>query len=179
MKKLSQINESIWSDMQDRSTGVQVRKEDELPEHMIHWIQNHLKSMVNSYVYFEKSIPSHITIDDFKYYIQHNYWFTDKDEKAMFAYVQRNWNQNKNFNKEINTLFNDELKKIDDIGFKKEPSKSICQTLDDWWSEYDDPGEILFDILGFDEEPEDKWDEIWDDCVDWEQKLKIYVDKTN
>lgn len=30
MKRLSQINESIWSDIQDKSTGEQVRKEDNI-----------------------------------------------------------------------------------------------------------------------------------------------------
>ena len=29
MKKLSNIKESIWSDMQDRSTGDKIRKEDD------------------------------------------------------------------------------------------------------------------------------------------------------
>ena len=34
MKKLSKITESIWSDIQDRSTGDNVRKEDEFKKYL-------------------------------------------------------------------------------------------------------------------------------------------------
>lgn len=45
MKKLSKITESIWSDMQDRSTGEKIRKEDDIDLLDVNEIVNYIKKL--------------------------------------------------------------------------------------------------------------------------------------
>ena len=49
MKKLSKIVESLWSDLQDRSSGDVVRKEDIKPQDYEHWWKNILIDIVPKY----------------------------------------------------------------------------------------------------------------------------------
>ncbi len=69
MKKLSKITESIWSDMQDRSTGETVRKEDIITtnEDLRNKIQELYKEQGEGDTLDVSSLTNTIKCDDFAY----------------------------------------------------------------------------------------------------------------
>ena len=65
MLKLSQITESVWSDIQDRSTGDQIRKEDDIKikwNEMDYTLQQAVKSFLNKCGLDESDIR--VTVED-------------------------------------------------------------------------------------------------------------------
>lgn len=61
MKKLSNITESIWSDMQDRSSGEKIRQEDDVNRLDIYGLKEYLE---NNYIKHEKSFRGKLDIID-------------------------------------------------------------------------------------------------------------------
>ena len=59
MKKLSKISESIWSDMQDRSTGKNLRKEDDDSNKDIFDVESYLKTIYESIELAGSRTPSY------------------------------------------------------------------------------------------------------------------------
>lgn len=70
MKKLSNITESIWSDMQDRSSGEKIRQEDDVNRLDIYGLKEYLE---NNYIKHEKSFRGKLRIIEIDYidYIKH------------------------------------------------------------------------------------------------------------
>ena len=66
MRKLSKITESIWSDIQDRSSGDTVRKENQ-------WIMDLIKEFIERHNLEEKDY--HINIPDYFFQIQITIFF--------------------------------------------------------------------------------------------------------
>ena len=65
MLKLSQITESVWSDIQDRSTGDQIRKEDDMKikwNEMDYTLQQAVKSFLEKCKLDESDIR--VTVED-------------------------------------------------------------------------------------------------------------------
>ena len=83
--------ESIWSDMQDRSAGDTVRKEDEMNDYDFLMLRKTAKMFRNSYVYRGN------TCDDFIKYIERrkeeHFWTSVSDEvyDKVIRFVQKNW----------------------------------------------------------------------------------------
>ena len=69
MKKLSQITESIWSDIQDRSMGKTVREEDKIftNEELKNKIQKLYKEQGEGETLDVSSLTNSIKCDDFSY----------------------------------------------------------------------------------------------------------------
>lgn len=59
MKRLSQITESIWSDIQDRSTGKKLRKEDDDSNKDIFDVESYLKTIYESIELAGSRTPSY------------------------------------------------------------------------------------------------------------------------
>ena len=87
----SKTNESIWSDMQDRSAGETVRKEDEMNDYDFLMLRKTAKMFRNSYAYRGN------TCDNFIKYIERrkeeHFWTSVSDEvyDKVIRFVQKNW----------------------------------------------------------------------------------------
>ena len=85
------MNESIWSDMQDRSSGDIVRKEDEMNDYDFLMLRKTAKMFRNSYAYRGN------TCDNFIKYIERrkeeHFWTSVSDEvyDKVIRFVQKNW----------------------------------------------------------------------------------------
>ena len=85
------VNESIWSDMQDRSAGETVRKEDEMNDYDFLMLRKTAKMFRNSYAYRGN------TCDNFIKYIERrkeeHFWTSVSDEvyDKVIRFVQKNW----------------------------------------------------------------------------------------
>ena len=87
----SKTNESIWSDMQDRSAGDVVRKEDEMNDDDFLMLRETAKMFRNSYA------SRRNTCDNFIKYIERrkeeHFWTNVSDEAydKVIRFVQKNW----------------------------------------------------------------------------------------
>ena len=87
----SKTNESIWSDMQDRSAGDVIRKEDEMNDDDFLMLRETAKMFRNSYA------SRRNTCDNFIKYIERrkeeHFWTSVSDEvyDKVIRFVQKNW----------------------------------------------------------------------------------------
>ena len=102
MKKLSKITESIWSDMQDRSVGKTVRKEDDVNlldvQGFVEYLRNIYKN-VDTEFYIFKDLNDIITVPIFK--TEPETWFIKYDCNKEEVYIWKHFlnKENKLFDK--------------------------------------------------------------------------------
>ena len=114
MYKESMMNESIWSDIQDRSSGETVREEDITEED-----KKEIDYIFNGFAYLIVYTDYEPTIDDFIKMMKEAY--PDKDNSKYIAWVRSNWDK----------IYKDELdKKIQDN--KKDVDKRINKYLNNF-----------------------------------------------
>ena len=108
------MNESIWSDIQDRSSGETVREEDITEED-----KKEIDYIFNGFAYLIVYTDYEPTIDDFIKMMKEAY--PDKDNSKYIAWVRSNWDK----------IYKDELdKKIQDN--KKDVDKRINKYLNNF-----------------------------------------------
>ena len=147
--KESMMNESIWSDLQDRSSGEQVRKEDEYDvedNDIKKYVKICVSHFVDYVVYqdrYDKSPESFLDcikkgdrvygglglMHDRK----HNQFV---DPKAVLPkFIETHWETGECYKSYVNQCILDEEKKVRDTGFVKKPGESISDTLSKWFEE--------------------------------------------
>ncbi len=200
------IEESIWSDMQDRSSGDTVRKEDEYDideKELERNVDQCIKTYVISSVYYDKYDGSSDTflkcIQEWDRCICGNPHLYDRrfgkyvePIKVIPSYIKENWETGKSYKSLVDKKISEEEKKVKDAGFIKKPGESISDTLSKWFDEN-------FEKLGDDfcEEIEEYNDEYhseggsrsvdlgvedWWDNLEYIEQVEIYQDymkKTN
>ena len=138
--------ESLWSDLQNKSLGNSKRTEDivHLDDKYKDKFEICLKRFVENVVYNEEFKN---TIEDFKRFIKKGRACvgavgvgssTKPFIEVIEPYIDDNWNKYDNIHKQINDRVLEENRKISKLGFKKEPGKSICDTIFDWWDTLND-----------------------------------------
>jgi len=149
MHKESMMNESIWSDIQDRSSGDVVRKEDEYDideDELERNVNTCIKAYVSGFVYSDKYDGSSDTflkcIQEWDRYICSNAQLYDrrcmeyvKPIKVIPSYVKKNWETGKSYKSLVDKKISEEVKKVKDTGFIKKPGESIRDTLSKWFNE--------------------------------------------
>ena len=200
------MNESIWSDIQDRSAGDTVRKEDEYDideKELERSVDTCIKTYVIGFIYYDKYDGSS---DTFLKYIQEwnrnicqNAQLYDRrfgkyvePIKVIPSYVKKNWETGKSYKSLVDKKMSEEEKKVKDTGFIKKPGESISDTLYKWFDEN-------FEKLGDDfceeiEEYNERYHneggsmsvdlgvEDWWDNLEYIEQVEIYQDymkKTN
>ena len=200
------IEESIWSDIQDRSMGKTVRKEDEYDideKELERSVDTCIKTYVIGFIYYDKYDGSS---DTFLKYIQEwnrnicqNAQLYDRrfgkyvePIKVIPSYVKKNWETGKSYKSLVDKKMSEEEKKVKDTGFIKKPGESISDTLSKWFDEN-------FEKLGDDfceeiEEYNERYHneggsmsvdlgvEDWWDDLEYIEQVEIYQDymkKTN
>ena len=147
--KESMMNESIWSDIQDRSSGDVVRKEDEYDideDELERNVNTCIKAYVSGFVYYDKYDGSSDTflkcIQEWDRYICSNAQLYDrrcmeyvKPIKVIPSYVKKNWETGKSYKSLVDKKISEEVKKVKDTGFVKKPGESISDTLSKWFEE--------------------------------------------
>lgn len=101
MKKLSNITESIWSDMQDRSSGEKIRQEDDVNRLDIYGLKEYLE---NNYIKHEKSFRGNLDIIEIDNYddlpvLKVNMFTLDIPKGGtsyLFMDIYLSYNKNKN-----------------------------------------------------------------------------------
>ena len=143
------MNESIWSDIQDRSAGDTVRKEDEYDideKELERSVDTCIKTYVIGFIYYDKYDGSS---DTFLKYIQEwnrnicqNAQLYDRrfgkyvePIKVIPSYVKKNWETGKSYKSLVDKKMSEEEKKVKDTGFIKKPGESISDTLSKWFDE--------------------------------------------
>ena len=143
------IEESIWSDIQDRSMGKTVRKEDEYDideKKLERSVDTCIKTYVIGFIYYDKYDGSS---DTFLKYIQEwnrnicqNAQLYDRrfgkyveSIKVIPSYVKKNWETGKSYKSLVDKKMSEEEKKVKDTGFIKKPGESISDTLSKWFDE--------------------------------------------
>ena len=111
MKKLSKITESIWSDMQDRSVGKTVRKEDDVnlldAQGFVEYLRNIYKN-VDTEFYIFKDLNDIITVPIFKPEAEtKSTWFINYDCNKEEVFI---WNHFLNKENKLFDKLNDDYK---------------------------------------------------------------------
>ena len=200
------IEESIWSDMQDRSMGKTVRKEDEYDideEELERNVDRCIKTYVIKSVYYDTYDGSSDTflkcIQEWDRCLCGNPHLYDRrfgkyvePIKVIPSYVKKNWETGKSYKSLVDKKMSEEEKKVKDTGFIKKPGESISDTLSKWFDEN-------FEKLGDDfceeiEEYNERYHneggsmsvdlgvEDWWDNLEYIEQVEIYQDymkKTN
>ena len=200
------VNESIWSDMQDRSAGDTVRKEDEYDideKELERSVDTCIKTYVIGFIYYDKYDGSSDTflkcIQEWNRNICQNAQLYDRrfgkyvePIKVIPSYVKKNWETGKSYKSLVDKKMSEEEKKVKDTGFIKKPGESISDTLSKWFDEN-------FEKLGDDfceeiEEYNERYHneggsmsvdldvEDWWDNLEYIEQVEIYQDymkKTN
>ena len=147
--KKHNVNESIWSDIQDRSAGDSVRKEDEYDideKELERNVDQCIKTYVISSVYHDKYDGSSDTflkcIQEWDRCICGNPHLYDRrfgkyvePIKVIPSYVKKNWETGKSYKSLVDKKISEEEKKVKDTGFIKKPGESISDTLSKWFNE--------------------------------------------
>ena len=142
------VNESIWSDMQDRSMGKTVRKEDEydIDEKELEGnVDTCIKTYVIMSVYYDKYDGSSDTflkcIQEWDRGICGNAKLYDRrfgkyveSIKVIPSYIKENWETGKSYKSLVDKRISEEEKKVKDTGFIKKPGESINDTLSQWFN---------------------------------------------
>ena len=180
MKKLSKIQESIWGDVRNRVNGDSIRKEDEANETEISWLKDNLNTFAMKIVYFEKYTN---TADGFIKFMKDDMFRLrgcDETFTKLMYYTKKNWTVGEKIEQTIKQFIDDEWKKINATGFKKDPQKTIDQTLDDWWysCDSDKKDDIVIYLYGYNASlgnypDDDIYNETWDNTF-WKDKIKAY-----
>ena len=204
--KESMMNESIWSDIQDRSAGDTVRKEDEYDideKELERSVDTCIKTYVIGFIYYDKYDGSSDTflkcIQEWDRNICQNAQLYDRrfgkyvePIKVIPSYVKKNWETGKSYKSLVDKKMSEEEKKVKDTGFIKKPGESISDTLSKWFDEN-------FEKLGDDfceeiEEYNERYHneggsmsvdlgvEDWWDNLEYIEQVEIYQDymkKTN
>ena len=133
------VNESVWSDMEERGTGEKIKKEDEMePEDVEKYLERiktiYTKRFVMEHVYDDKF---QLTPDGYKRYLGSNSFSDFWDEKyhkrgrdIIYPIVVKNWDEIK---ETIDSYIKEEEKAIRDLGYVHNSSESIAQVTSDWW----------------------------------------------
>ena len=143
------MNESIWSDIQDRSAGDTVRKEDEYDideKELERNVDQCIKTYVISSVYYDTYDGSSDTflkcIQEWDRCICGNPHLYDRrfgkyvePIKVIPSYVKKNWETGKSYKSLVDKKISEEEKKVKDVGFIKKPGESISDTLSKWFDE--------------------------------------------
>lgn len=196
--EIHSTNESVWGDIRKGGNGVK-KAEDiiQLDDKYVDKFELCLKFFVEGIVYYEKYRND---FNDFKEYIINDtkrfgeVWVgntTAPLSDVLLPYVEDNWDKYDNIKKQINDRVLEEERKISKLGFKKEPGKTIYDTLYDWWDSLDDDkkNDILVDkfwdaaeerfykyhldndeFTGEDLEPDEEWD-----SAPFPQQIEIYL----
>ena len=147
--KKHNVNESIWSDIQDRSSGDTVRKEDEYDideDELERNVDHCIKTYVISSVYYDKYDGSSDTflkcIQEWDRSICGNPHLYDRrfgkyvePIKVIPSYIKKNWETGKSYKSLVDKKMSEEEKKVKDTGFIKKPGESISDTLSKWFDE--------------------------------------------
>ena len=147
--KKHNVNESIWSDIQDRSSGDTVRKEDEYDideDELERNVDHCIKTYVISSVYYDKYDGSSDTflkcIQEWDRSICGNPHLYDRrfgkyveSIKVIPSYIKKNWETGKSYKSLVDKKISEEEKKVKDTGFIKKPGESISDTLSKWFDE--------------------------------------------
>ena len=147
--KKHNVNESIWSDIQDRSSGDTVRKEDEYDideDELERNVDHCIKTYVISSVYYDKYDGSSDTflkcIQEWDRSICGNPHLYDRrfgkyvePIKVIPSYIKKNWETGKSYKSLVDKKISEEEKKVKDTGFIKKPGESISDTLSKWFDE--------------------------------------------
>ena len=150
---LSGINESLWGNIRDRVNGDDKRSEDvvKLDDKYVNKFERCLKFFVEDVVYCENYKNN---LNDFKKYIKNDtkrfgeVWVGNTTvplSDILLPYIEDNWNQYDDIQKQINERVLDVNSEIRKLGFKKEPGKTIEDTLCEWWDSLDD--DKKYDII--------------------------------
>ena len=146
------VNESIWSDMQDRSSGDVVRKEDEYDinaNELERSVNICIKAYVRASVYSDKYDGSSDTflkcIEEWDRYICPNAQLYDRRSgkhiepiKVIPSYIKKNWETGESYKSLIDDEISETEKKVKSTGFIKKPGETIRDTLSKWFSENTD-----------------------------------------
>lgn len=153
MKDIDNVaNESVWSDIRDRGNGVK-KSEDiiHLDDKYVDKFKTCLRWFVESIVYCEKCEND---FNDFKESVKTNsrrlgeVWkgnTTIPLSDILLPYIEDNWDQYDNIKKQIDDLVRKEEVEIRKLGFRREPGKTIEDTLCEWWNSLDD--DKKYDII--------------------------------
>ena len=183
------IQESVWDSIRKQSAGVDARDEDVLSDERINALRKiYPKGFSISHVYFDKYENS---LEGMKDYLK-----THKDQPdyaAMIKYLVNNWTDGDNLSKVVKDQIDDRKKDMYVYGFKKEPGKTVHETLWDWFASLDidmmklvikdcNTREIVLDEKDtLDGMSKDELKEIFDG-VSWRNSFRTYVkyhNKTN
>ena len=146
------LNESIWSDIQDRSSSEVVRKEDEydIDENEL---ERGVEASVRRYViqsiysdYYDGSSDTFLKcIQEWDKNICTNAQLYDRKSgkhinpsDVLPLYINKNWETGKSYKSFVEKAISKEEKKVKDSGFVKKPGESISDTLSKWFSENTD-----------------------------------------
>ena len=146
------LNESIWSDIQDRSSSEVVRKEDEydIDENEL---ERGVEGSVRRYViqsiysdYYDGSSDTFLKcIQEWDKNICTNAQLYDRKSgkhinpsDVLPLYINKNWETGKSYKSFVEKAISKEEKKVKDSGFVKKPGESISDTLSKWFSENTD-----------------------------------------
>ena len=199
--KESMMNESIWTDIQSRSAGDDIRKEEE-PDvekyYLIEPIKKCIKNYIIESVYRERFDGTPETFwecikngDKYVYFLVDEIYDRKKGgvkaSKVLPFYIKKDW---ETYKSRVRDSISEEKRKIKETGFVKKPGESIEDTLEEWYDEYeevlkkdfdDDIKEYCSEFTTGDYGTE--WGQYeWWYSLDYIVKLKIYQDymqKTN
>ena len=200
------IEESIWSDIQDRSAGDVVRKEDEYDideNELERSVDTCIRTYVIGFVYYDKYDGSPDTflkfIQEWDRRICGNAQLYDrrlgkyvKPIEVIPSYIKKNWETGKSYKSLVDKEISKEEKKVKDTGFIKKPGESISYTLSKWFDK--NVKELEQDFCDEIEEHDEEYhseggsmnttlgvEEWWDD-LQYIEQIEIYqeyIKKTN
>ena len=200
-KELKKVNESIWSDIRDKSLGREDRDEDFDLE-----TENKIKE--KDFNFFSEDIVFlgfENTLDGFKKSVNHHRFMgyyrmvvdieTGKTwQDTVIPFVEKNWDK-RGYSKIVDEKVAEKEDELSKIGFKKEPGKTISKMLDDWWENIDEETKEKIsdyfygkaeekyyeehdpdynEFTGDDFDVEDEWSR-----ADWMTSVKLYVKYNN
>jgi predicted GNAT family acetyltransferase len=130
-------NESHWSEMNRRSQGTAVRKEDDLDTYYKNLISGHIiDSFSENLVYIETTINNIYSFKRFAKDLLTHYIENDEvSAEAIDLYIDNHWNE---FSKTINEKVQEEKDYVKSTGFQKYMFSSIKTSFDDWWKKLDE-----------------------------------------
>ncbi len=201
--KESMMNESIWSDIQDRSAGEVTRKEDAYDideKELERGIDVCIRRFVIQSVYYDrydkspdafydcmKNWDENIVTRAQLYDRRHETYINPKD--VIPSFIRNNWETGKNYKVKVEETISDQEEEIRKTGFTKKPGESINDTLSKWFDNHQDEiaDEYSSDIEEYAEEyyreggshNVDIGVEEWWDHIEFITQINIYQEHKN
>lgn len=88
---MKNIKESVWADIHRRSTGEQVKKEDEMTQKDLDDLDKYITHFANEVVYGQGMGEEAATLDNFCDHIRQDYDVKDSDKDKIIEYVKKVW----------------------------------------------------------------------------------------